>query len=229
MKPRKRAVPRRKAPSKQKRQQAISLLSKWATKRERVSFTEQSSGLQHPGVITRLSLSDEPEFMFIANSGAHLLIFPMLWTAVEVEVWEKIPSESLRVTEHFRKYSIALRAKSKGEDASTKAAKEQLLLWSRLQTRELYIAVSGRSFPILAFFGSIDGPRDDAYVITQRDRAFCIIFSMSAARAEVGKVDDQVMIEVTDRSTGTYMVISEKELSAADLADRFKLRGSAVN
>ena len=181
--------------------------------------------------MTRLSpIDDPPEFMFVADSGAHSLIFPMLWISVEVEMSPL--AESIHITEQSRKYGISVWTRQIQKTAQTKAAEEQLSLWSKLKTRELYMAVWGRSFPILNFVGSVDGPPgSDAYVITQRDRAFCIAFSMSDSQGKVGKSpdDDQVMIEVIDRSKGTHIVISETELSAAELDERFKLRDSAVN
>ena len=229
MKPRKRpTTSKRRVPLRRQRGKAIILLSKWASKPDRVSLIEKSSGLQHPGIITQLSLSDEPdEFMFIANSGAHSWIFPMLWKSVEVGA----AGESVHITEHSRKYGITLLEEPKNKEDETKAAKEQLSVWSKLKTRELYMAVWGNSFPVMVFFGSVDGPQgNDSYVITHRERAFCIIFSMSSARGKVGKSpDDQVMIEVLDRSNGIHIVISETELSADELDERFKLRGSVVN
>jgi len=210
---------------------AIDLLSTWAKDRQDVEFCDQSSGLKHPGTIRRFSASDGlGDFVFVADSGAQAFISPMLWNVVEAETILGISSEAVHIAEFGRKYSIARRWKPQSDGEASTGAAGQLDSWSRLQTTKLYVGVEGAFFPALTFHGTVATIDDETYAVKDTHSGICIVISLKDAECELKKRGYHRMVQIFSRPKKYYVVISETDLSAADLDLRFFSRiSSAIN
>jgi hypothetical protein len=219
--------PVRKRPSPRRLNEAISLLARWANEGERVHYIDGSSGLQHPGVITKLNsgikgLGDE--FMFIAKSGDFALIYPMLWTKVHCE---SVVGESACITEYDRSYvlrSLRTREEAEASKKTTGTVETQLSKWAALKA-QLSIFFVG-PFPPPFFFGTL-AVRENGYFVATTNSGLSYLISCRDGVCKIEKHGDNVAVQITGDQYAVY--ISETELTAFEMMQRFHAVSPAVH
>jgi len=229
-KPNKNARRAKKQPTQRKLNEAITLLAKWATERQPLRFQDQSSALQHPGVVRKLSTGKD-EFGFFADSGASVFIFPSIWTEVRAEIIPNV-TEAIHVGEHDRHYTIAAWLTQKRDPAAIgaaiKAAEIDLDNWCALETQELQIIAMGPQCPTMIFYGGL-APRGDGYYYAKEKHSnlFFCFSPRNATDCSIQKLGERVLLAM--RFGDYWIAVSETEMTASEIIRRFGPVSSVVH
>jgi len=165
------------------------------------------------------------DFRFIAKSGAHAWISPLLWRAVRIEVLDDV--RSVRIAERDHAYTLRSLISPEHARVSNEAAEAQLQDWCALNARMLYISLLGQ-FPTICFHGSLVAMQEDGYFKGKHEGSslFCL-FSPRNAACTIEKREGHASLLISNDDYTIY--ISETEVTASEMIQRFSPTSLAVH
>ncbi|MFI5115867.1 MAG: hypothetical protein ACHP8B_04125 [Terriglobales bacterium] len=209
------------------RKKAVARLSKWVQENTPVEFIECSSGLRHFGSIRHLQ---EEDFMFVAEDGAHALLFPITWN--DAEAPEKIIFETVHVGSEGHGFTLSAVAQPNTNSDALKAVLCQLEGWQASES--LLHVYMGDGFCTGHFPGKVEG-----FTNSESGAKGCQIkhwksdlwfhVDLSMGRCQLTQDAGRASVSIFPRGKRAFIAISETELTVIEFLSRFPVHNDLAN